>query len=109
MIPKFQTFAAVSNCFTGSIPLEICDAKHLLTLSLDGLRSASSCQNRFFPSSWGINSYWLDGAIEGGIPSCLFELPNLGILHLSGNGFSGSFPSIDFADTNLTDLSLSNN
>ncbi len=41
-----QSFAAVSNCLTGSIPVEICGAPSLVALAMDGLSTATSCQER---------------------------------------------------------------
>ena len=45
--------------------------------------------------------------MTGSIPPCIFNLPNLQTLHLSGNGFSGMLPNS--LPVNLTDLSLSHN
>lgn len=104
-----KLFSAAVNCFQGSLPDNICDS-HLLTgLALDGLAAATSCQLRFFPHSRKYKSYYLRSVFKGGIPSCLFNLPALETLHLSGNGLSGSLPN-DLSVTDiLTDLSLSHN
>lgn len=109
-IPSLTVFAAVSNCFDGSIPLTICNRTGLITLALDGLQSATSCQNKLLP---GIvlrtSSYTVAKPIKGGIPECLFALPHLATLHLSGNGLTGELPWDVAISPSLTDLSLSHN
>ena len=50
-----------------------------------------------------------DNAQFGAIPACLFHMPSLRTLHLSGNGHSGSLPSDAFPQLSLTDISLSHN
>ena len=106
-------FAAVSNCFTGSIPLSICNSTSINTLALDGLQSATSCRRALFPSS--LNSivasglYTIANPLTGGVPGCLFEIPALTTLHLSGNGLTGSISNMIRVSPTLTDLSLSHN
>ena len=45
----------------------------------------------------------------GTLPICLFQLPNLTTLHLSGNKFTGSIPSTVALSDALSDVSLSHN
>eukprot|EP01034_Spumella_vulgaris_P034301 gene34301-42300_t len=47
--------------------------------------------------------------IGGSVLACLFEMPVLETLHLSGNGLTGSLPSNDTNCLQLVDLSLSHN
>jgi Leucine-rich repeat (LRR) protein len=109
-----QVFAAVSNCFTGSIPVSLCGSASLVTLALDGLQSATSCQRRLFPAALegtvvASSLYSIRSPLSGGVPSCLFGMGNLTTLHLSGNGLTGGLPDeLTISDT-LTDLSLSHN
>eukprot|EP01034_Spumella_vulgaris_P028401 gene28401-35249_t len=103
------SFAAVSNCFDGAVPSEICGAVNLTTLALDGMMSARNCQKRFFPSWTGIESYGLQDHVIGGVPGCLLSMRSLETLHLSGNGLTGSFSSNVSVKETLTDLSLSHN
>ena len=106
-------FAAVSNCFTGSIPLTLCNSSSINTLALDGLQSATSCRRTLFPASLnGIvaqNLYIISNPFFGGVPGCLFSMPQLTTLHLSGNGLTGSISEDIFISPTLTDLSLSHN
>jgi Leucine-rich repeat (LRR) protein len=113
-LPNLRVFAAVSNCFTGSIPLSLCSSGSLVTLALDGLQSATSCQRRLFPAalegSVVANSlYLIRSPLSGGVPSCLFGMINLTTLHLSGNGLTGTLPADLYVSNALTDLSLSHN
>eukprot|EP01032_Pedospumella_encystans_P007828 gene7828-9336_t len=106
-IAELSTFAAVSNCFTGSLPRSICSSTSLNTLILDGLHSATSCRNNILPGV--ANRYILEAKIEGGIPACMFAVPNLKTLHLSGNGLTGILSADLGISTDLRDLSVSHN
>jgi len=100
--------SAVSNCFHGTIPSSICLNKNLVTLALDGLVCASSCRNKIFPSI--SSSYISSRSITGGIPSCVWTMPSLVLLHLSGNSLTGSMSSITIPhNSTLRDLTLSHN
>lgn len=123
--PTLLSFAAVKNCFTGSIPSSICSATLLQTLALDGLHSAAGCTHKIYSSLShslfttiiSMSSYELSSAIDGSIPSCIYSLPNLHTMHLSGNGIRDTFPSFAVSrwskdlpiSASLTDLSLSHN
>jgi Leucine-rich repeat (LRR) protein len=105
---SLKTFATVSNCLEGTIPLEICNLKSLTVLSLDGISTAENCRTLFFPGTT-FNGFYLSHSLASKVPSCLFLLPSLESLHLGGNGFSGSIPSSLNISQSLVDLSLSNN
>jgi Leucine-rich repeat (LRR) protein len=107
-LPSLEAFSAVSNCFHGRIPSSICQSTSLISLALDGLTCASSCQKKIFPSTIS-SSYQSSFSIDHGIPLCLFQMPLLQTLHLSGNGLTGSFPSDLEISPSLKDLSLSHN
>jgi Leucine-rich repeat (LRR) protein len=113
-LPSLLVFAAVSNCFTGSIPVSLCGSESLVTLALDGLQSATSCQRRLFPAALegtvvASSLYSIRSPLSGGVPSCLFGMGNLTTLHLSGNGLTGTFPDDLYVSEALSDLSLSHN
>jgi hypothetical protein len=121
-------FASVRNCLTGSLSSELCNAKELRTLALDGLHASSACTKDIYgrlttssPAPFvSQSSYVLSStAIFGTIPVCIFRLPKLRLLHLSGNGLKDSFDALVASSngsttgcglsTTLTDLSLSHN
>eukprot|EP01034_Spumella_vulgaris_P028020 gene28020-34812_t len=108
-LPNLLAFAAVSNCLTGPIPLQVCNQTYLYFLDLDGLSAAAACQQRFVPHSSVFKSYALTGRVTNGIPSCLFAMPNMNLLHLSGNAIEWRFPSDLVISESLTDLSISHN
>jgi len=108
--PALLTFAAVGNCFQGMIPEDICSARNLTALAFDGMTSADACRRRFFPTSKRFTSYSLNVLnIHGSVPLCLFAMPALNTLHLSGNALTGSVPNDVVISPSLTDLSLSHN
>eukprot|EP01039_Chlorochromonas_danica_P022344 gene22344-biopygen5894 len=112
-IQNISSFAAVQNCFTGTIPESFCNLTTLRTLALDGLSTAKACRSPILSSVLPqVHSYSLSrGAIHGSIPKCLFGMPELRTLHLSGNGLGGSIPVKEESDLGpyLSDLSLSHN
>jgi Leucine-rich repeat (LRR) protein len=108
---NLETFAAVSNCLSGSIPEQLCELKHLQQLNLDGLATGSNCLSDLFTDQFSssFNAYTMNHLIRGGAPPCLFALTDLTTLHLSGNGLTGSLPAdLDLSEA-LSDLSLSHN
>lgn len=84
---NLEYLVLVNNCFHGSLPLTICDATALISLNLDGLTSGPQCRKYVFRS-------YIGRSIQGSstIPSCLFQLPKLHVLHLVGNGYNGELP-----------------
>lgn len=83
-LPSLITVAAAVNCFSGRLPITICEAKSINIILFDGLSSATSCQRRLWDPLNVITGY-LANPMEGEIPSCVWELSNLTTLHLSGN------------------------
>ena len=106
-LPALNTFVAVSNCFTGSLPTIICNNTNLVSLVLDGLHSASSCRQSILPVLSG--SYYATDKFNGPIPSCIFNMKNLSTLHISGNGLTGSLPNVRTISKRLVDLTISHN
>jgi Leucine-rich repeat (LRR) protein len=104
---EVETFSIVSNCLSGSIPEEICHSRSLTALSLDGISTASNCRVTIFPTAF--DGFSLKHYLQGSIPSCLFAMPKLQTLHLSGNGFTGTLSSNLTISSSLIDLELSHN
>lgn len=107
LAPSLLTFAAVSNCFTGSLPSTLCNNSALQVLALSGLQAAKGCQERLLPSL--SNAYVITKPLPGGIPQCVFEMTSLTTLQLSGNGLSGHLPDQANISASLVDLTLSHN
>jgi Leucine-rich repeat (LRR) protein len=108
--PLLTLFSAVGNCFNGPLPVDaICQSSSLSSLLLDGLGSARSCNAALLPKEFS-SSYQAHRRITGGIATyaCLFGM-NLQVLHLSGNGLTGSLPHDLVVSRSLFNLALSYN
>lgn len=100
MMASLQIFSASQNCISGEIPNSICSASALRTLALDGLNN-----NARFCSAlkmWFAESH-LSNTVSGGIPSCVWTLPEVSALHMAGNGFVGTIDQD--MDTDLMNIS----
>jgi Leucine-rich repeat (LRR) protein len=109
-LPAFNTsfYGASTNCFHGRIPQELCNMSLLQVVAMNGLSSSSNCQIPLFPGT-SIETFSTRYTIDNGIPSCLFNLPSLTILQLSGNGLTGSLPENVTISPSLVNLDLSHN
>jgi Leucine-rich repeat (LRR) protein len=97
-LSNLKTLVLSLNCITGTLSSSICESTSLSSLILDGVGVGSSCStNRGSRSSF-----------HGYIPSCLFSMPSLSTLHLTGNGLTGTLPELS-ANSSLTTLSLTSN
>jgi hypothetical protein len=47
-LPALEVFAAGSNCFTGVLPTNICNATELNTIAISGLSTADSCKRYYW-------------------------------------------------------------
>eukprot|EP01034_Spumella_vulgaris_P028236 gene28236-35059_t len=108
-IDTLESFAAASNCITGSISELICDVKYLTFLDLDGLSTAKPCRQQIFAHTSVSQSFVLKNQVSEGIPQCLFNMSSLETLHLSGNEIEWSFPEGFDPPLVLQTLSLSHN
>lgn len=108
-VPSLQSFAASKNCLEGSIPTELCLVPGLSSLSLDGVTTSNKCKQLIFGNIPYFDGFIATHYLKGTIPSCLFEIPSLQLLHISGNSFTGTIPSGLNLPHDLTDLSLSHN
>lgn len=90
-LPVLGTFAAVKTCFHGPLPLTICNSTSLKVLLLDGVASGAACQKPIHFIGTASNAYYsTNGPVPGGIPSCIWALPQLQSLQLSSNGLTGT-------------------
>ena len=48
LLPNITILGATNNCFSGTLPASICNAKKLRVLSLGGLTSGVNCIRRYF-------------------------------------------------------------
>jgi Leucine-rich repeat (LRR) protein len=106
-LPQLVTFVAADNCLHGSLPTNVCGAAQLQSLVLDGLSSASACQRKLLRGA--TSSYTVTHIVSGSVASCLYAMPVLQTLHLSGNGFTGSLNVETGVSQYLSDLTVSHN
>jgi hypothetical protein len=105
--PFLTGFSAVDNCFHGSIPVSLCACVSLRLIALDGASSSKLCSKDILP---GLDAWRRsESAFGGEIPPCLFKMPKLTVLHLSGLRLSGSLPSNLTLGPNLGELALTHN
>jgi Leucine-rich repeat (LRR) protein len=137
LLPNIEVLALDSNCFSGALPSkEICTANTLKTLILSGLSSGATCRDYFFSSEMRKPPLQFDGFLapflmsDQVLPVCMFNLPHLETLYVSGNAFLGQLPKsispslryldvshnqlngdipCTFAQANLTRLHMSHN
>ena len=110
-LPELKSISMAKNCFEGDFPVGICEAKGLVMLDFDGIRSGSACQRPEFVALshvTGNRHVYFSPFVSGSIPQCLFELENITQIFISGNGLAGSIPEIPM-NSKITDLALSFN
>eukprot|EP01033_Poteriospumella_lacustris_P014037 gene14037-biopygen6366 len=109
----YQSVVLTDNCLTGHLPMEsLCANTNMTELLLSGLHSSSACRSRAFDRSSGLglySSYFESLSVGGTVAGCLFELPQLKYLALSGNYLTGSLPQSLTVQTSLQELDLSHN
>jgi Leucine-rich repeat (LRR) protein len=98
-------FSASINCLHGTLPDAICESLLLSDIELEGLHSAEVCPSRLSL----LGHYFSFEGVAGTISDCLFSLPRLSVLHLSGNKFSGTLSSTMIRSSNFSTLDLSFN
>lgn len=107
---RLISFSAVSNCLSGPLPIDtICKSTTLQTIALDGMFAADACQYKLLP--FASNAYQAKLIDIGDLTrfKCIFNIPSLQTLHLSGNGILGSIPDDLMIGAELADLTLSYN
>ena len=122
---KLSTFAIAANCLSGTLPISICHTHSLNQLVLDGLSTGTICRR----SIWGtdlshgndhdsssnegnqlFSTFTLQHYMQGSIPNCYYNLPHLQLLHISGNGLTGTLPSDNITfSSQLVNISISHN
>jgi Leucine-rich repeat (LRR) protein len=107
---SLESLTLSNNCLRGSISEEVCNIQSLVSLSLDGLSTSVNCQVYPFEGLSSIfTSFEAKHFLVGDIPFCLLELPAIELVHVSGNGLTGTIPSNLNITTSLNDISISHN
>jgi Leucine-rich repeat (LRR) protein len=93
LLPKLQTVVASQNCFSGSLPWSLCLNDKLENVVLDLL--TANCGSNGGP----LEGYVLRQYMLGTIPACIWNTTSLRVLHLLGNGFTGTVADISDASS----------
>jgi len=107
--PLLETFIATQNCLSNALPAsEMCGATNLRNVILDGL-SAACPGSVSLSGAVFINA--ATTAASAAFPACLLTLPNIQVIHASGNALKGRLDLPDGATLSpeLVDLSLTFN
>ena len=94
------------NCFQYALSSGICSAERVEVLSLNGLGAAATCDKRTVVPLSGVALF---NTIGGTIPTCVWSLQNLTVLHLTGNGLTGEIVSSLPPYSHLVEVSVSHN
>ena len=90
-VTSLESLFIQSACFTGSLPEGWCSLRELSTLILVGLSDNAACQldNKWIKKITSTPKLSTEPSLlmSGSIPGCLFALPELETLVVSGNGF----------------------
>jgi len=109
-LPSLRVLFAGSNCFSGILPSNICNATNLVKLDLSSLSSGSYCR-KYIWAGLGLEHMFTGfiaaSSMQGTFPSCLLELPHLQVLNANGNRLPGELPMV--ISPSLNSVSLSRN
>ena len=76
-------------------------------LALDGLASGTKCRKDISDPFGFITTYFIR-SLDGSIPPCIWRMTNLTVIHLSGNGLTGTVPNVPLT-SRLLNVSISHN
>jgi Leucine-rich repeat (LRR) protein len=103
-----QVVVIYNNCFSGRLPAAICSGSQLEYLIMDSLTAnCGDAVNPLFRPLFG--GIFPKRYMQGSVPSCVWSMPNLKMLHLSGNGLSGTIGPIVANESVLDVVVLSSN
>jgi hypothetical protein len=102
-LPAAISIALSLNCFEGSLTGSMCNARNVSVLSMDGLGAAKDCKNSVQIPLSGVTLF---NTLDGTIPTCVWLLPMLQVLHLTGNGLTGSIGEAAVIGSLLKTISL---
>jgi Leucine-rich repeat (LRR) protein len=91
--PSLLTIIGSQNCFSGSLPSSICSLEGLENIVLDLLTGNCASSGR------SVGGFVLRHYMIGTIPSCIWNSSSIRILHLLGNGLTGSLADLSNAST----------
>ncbi|KAK8451170.1 hypothetical protein SEVIR_6G162300v4 [Setaria viridis] len=107
-LPHLVTFSAATNMLSGSIPVEICQAKSLQSLILHNNNLTGNIMETFKGCKNLTELNLLGNHLHGEIPHYLSELPLVRV-ELSQNNFTGKLPDKLWESSTILEITLSYN
>jgi Leucine-rich repeat (LRR) protein len=105
LLPRLQSLSLSLNCFEHKLPPSMCEARSVEVISMSGLGSSQDCKNLV---KVPFTSVSLVQTMDGNIPDCVWQLSNVRIMNLAGNGLSGTIGKVS-SMSSLLSLTLSHN
>jgi Leucine-rich repeat (LRR) protein len=106
-----EDFNAINNCFSGSIPAEICSASSLSVIMMDGL--STNCKTPLLPLLWKYTKAYVLAvrvSLDTDVFKCIMELPRLKAFYYAGNSAKLLFPAAaNISSKAFTTLSMTHN
>jgi Leucine-rich repeat (LRR) protein len=102
VLPSLQTVVLSHNCVRGSIPSSICDNSNLQNIVLNVL--TGNCGKIMS----GFNGFVLGRYLVGTIPNCIWNSATIQVLHLLGNGLTGSLADLN-VNSSMSILAVGSN
>jgi Leucine-rich repeat (LRR) protein len=103
-----QDFAAINNCFSGSIPSSICLSSSLSIIMMDGL--SSNCRSSFVPHISKTYILAERVSLSSDVFQCMMEFPDIEAIYYAGNSVQLKFPDMAIISSKVfTTLSMTHN
>jgi hypothetical protein len=104
-LPGLVTFAATKNCMSSEVLDVLCeDSKNLEEFVIEGIGGSSACNGKLVAAT--IVS---DKGVSGTLPKCIFSMPRLRTLYVSGNNLKDSLEDVTNISRSLQKAHFSHN
>jgi Leucine-rich repeat (LRR) protein len=87
-LQSLKTIVLTQNCFSGTLPSSMCLNSNLSSILLDLLTGNCARESDVF-KGFVLNRY-----LQGSIPDCVWNSSSISLLHLLGNGLTGSIMDV---------------
>ena len=105
---KLSVLNVGSNCFSGELPDNICDAVNMEMLIMSQMTGGKSCLNNYWsntPFSRYFTGFGYSQYLKGLMPQCVLQFKNITGVYMSGLGVTGYLPQRISPSLRFLDLS----